>query len=66
MKNQKFVALTQEKLVDTTGGYTVPVGREPIGVLPVQLTNPYGWWKTPGYYSGETSVNLNRDRYRQP
>lgn len=66
MKNQKFVALTQEKLVDTTGGYTVPVGREPVGVLPVQLTNPYGWWKTPGYWLGEAKTVDNRRKNRNP
>lgn len=66
MKNQKFVALTQEKLVDITGGYTVPVGREPIGPLPPQLTNPYGWWKTPGYWLGEAKTVDNRRKNRNP
>lgn len=64
MENQKFIALTQEELVDITGGYTVHVGREPIGPLPPQLTNPHGWWKTPGYWLGE-AANYNR-RKNQP
>lgn len=33
MENPKFVALSQEELVNTTGGCTVPVGREPIGMV---------------------------------
>lgn len=66
MENQAIVTLTQEQLCHTIGGYDVHYGREPIGPLPPQLTNPYGWWKTPGYWLGEAKTVDNRRKNRNP